>query len=268
MKTQMEDNRCTLICGDCLAELKKIPDESIDMVCTDLPYGTTNNDWDKPIDLQRLWPELRRCTKKSAAILLFAQMPYAAELVMSNRKEFRYEWIYEKTNPTGFLNAKKMPLKYHEQILVFYRSLPTYHPQFQPADPDQKRGGVKSSNTYRAGITRPDNKEMSKARRYPGDIIRVSNCSWGKDKGLHPTQKPVELLRYLIETYSDPGDRILDCTMGSGSTGLACKASGREFTGIELNSEYFRIAKDRIEMYSEDKKTKVCISEEQICFFG
>lgn len=229
--------------GDCLEVMKDIPDKSVDMILCDLPYGTTKNKWDTIIDLNELWKGYERIIKDNGAIVLFSQMPFSAELVHSNLKLFRYEWVWKKENGTGFLNAKKMPLKIHENILVFYKKLPIYNPQMRKGfKPYTCKQGSGSSNwnynkDFGGYITKND------GERYPIDIIEFK-----KDTGLHPTQKPVALLEYLIKTYTNEGDVVLDNCMGSGSTGVACLNTNRNFIGIEIDEKYFEIAKNRIEV--------------------
>lgn len=236
-----------LLHGDCLELMQEIPDGSIDMVLCDLPFGTTCNKWDEVIPFDPLLEQYHCICKANAAILLFGQMPFTAALVMSNPKEFRYEWIYEKTNATGFLNAKRMPMKAHENICVFYRQLPTYNPQWtfsKPYERDCKGGFSKNYN-------KPPNerkRESKDGRRFPIDVIKFNNS--GK-RGFHPTQKPVPLLEYLIKTYTNECDTVLDNCMGSGSTGVACVNTGRDFIGIELNAGYYDIACERIENSQE-----------------
>lgn len=232
--------------GDCLEIMKDIPDKSIDMILCDLPYGTTRNKWDSVIPLDKLWEQYNRIIKEGGAIVLFSQMPFTAELTHSNLKYFRYEWIWEKDNGTGFLNAKKMPLKIHENILVFYKKTPTYNPQMRKGfKPYKCKQGRHSSNygAYEQGYITESNGE-----RYPIDIIKFK-----KDSGLHPTQKPVALLEYLIKTYTNENDVILDNCMGSGSCGVAAINTGRSFIGIELDEKYFETAKNRIEKASLEK---------------
>ena len=228
--------------GDCLELMKDIPDKSIDLILCDLPYGTTANKWDIVIPFDKLWAQYNRIIKDNAAIILFSQMPFGANLIMSNPKMFRYEWIWEKDNGTGFLNAKKMPLKKHENILVFYKHLPTYNPQmregFKPYYNDKSDSSISSTNyrPLKGTISSSD------GTRYPIDMIKFN-----RDRGLHPTQKPVALLEYLIKTYTNEGDVVLDNCMGSGSTGVACQNTNREFIGMELDEKYFQIACDRLE---------------------
>ena len=225
--------------GDYLELMKDILDTSIDMILCDLPYGTTRNKWDSVIPLNKLWEQYERIIKDNGAIVLFSQMPFSAELVHSNLKLFKYEWIWQKDNGTGFLNAKKMPLKIHENILVFYKKLPLYNPQMRTGFKPYKCKQGRHSTNY--GAYEQGHITESNGERYPIDIIKFK-----KDSGLHPTQKPVELLEYLIKTYTNEGDTVLDNCMGSGSTGVACVNTNRNFIGYELNEKYFEIAEKRI----------------------
>lgn len=227
-----------IIQGDCLDVMEKIFDHSIDMVLADLPFGTTMNKWDIDLDMFRLWPEYRRIIKKNGAIVLFAQPPYDKILAVSNLADFRYEWIWAKESGTGHLNAKKMPMKIHENILVFYQKLPTYNPQMTPGKPYKQLSGRGSSN-YNPQIQVVTE---NKGERYPTDILYFPR---DKQK-FHPTQKPLALCEYLIKTYTNPGELILDNTMGSGTTCLAAKRIGRHFIGIEQDETYFKIAQERI----------------------
>ena len=237
--------------GDCLELMKGIPDKSVDMVLCDLPYGTTRNKWDSVIPLNKLWKQYERMIKDSGAIVLFSQMPFSAELVHSNLKLFKYEWIWQKDNGTGFLNAKKMPLKIHENILVFYKKLPLYNPQMRTGFKPYKCKQGRHSTNY--GAYEQGHITESNGERYPIDIIKFK-----KDSGLHPTQKPVELLEYLIKTYTNEGETVLDNCMGSGSTGVACINTNRNFIGYELNEEYFSIAQNRLrEAWREKHKNKI-----------
>ena len=228
--------------GDCIEIMNNIPDKSIDMILCDLPYGTTSNQWDEIIPFDKLWNQYKRIIKDDGAIVLFSQMPFTAKLAMSNIEWFKYEWIWQKEAPTGHLNAKKMPLKLHENILVFYKNLPTYNPQMKYGK--EKYVSItrasQSSSNYRQ-FTR-DVISTSNGERYPKDIIK---CKRDSNK-LHPTQKPVPLLKYLIKTYTNTNDTVLDNCMGSGSTGVACKQLDRNFIGIELEKKYYEIAKERI----------------------
>lgn len=242
--------------GDCLTELEKVEDGSVSLVLSDLPYGTTKNDWDQKILLEPLWKHLLRVIKSNGVIAFWSQQPFSAELIMSQRRLFRYEWVIEKTNGTGFLNAKKMPLKTHENVLIFYRSLPTYNPQkttgHRPVHQYVKH--TNDGSNYGASII--GRSGGGSTERYPRDVIKFK---WDTQKSnLHPTQKPTEACEYLIKTYTNPGEIILDCCMGSGTTGLAALNTGREFIGIELNPDYFSVAQERL--FSVIKKREVITS--------
>ena len=226
--------------GDCLEVMKDIPDKSIDMILCDLPYGTTACKWDTVIPFEPLWEQYNRIIKDNGAIVLFGSEPFSSHLRLSNIKNYKYDWIWEKDNGTGFLNAKKMPLKKHENILVFYKKLPTYNPQMRTGFKPYKCKQGRHSTNY--GLYEQGHITESNGERYPIDIIEFK-----KDSGLHPTQKPVALLEYLIKTYTNEGDVVLDNCMGSGSTGVACVNTNRDFIGIELDENYFKIAKERIE---------------------
>lgn len=235
--------------GDCLELLREIPDGSVDMVLTDLPYGNTEASWDVRIDEFALFKNLWRVDKGNAAVLLFGQFPFACDLIMAARNRYRYKWVWKKGDmSTGFLNAHKMPLRNHEDILVFYQALPVYNPQFDYREfkPRMIRNGTKTA-LYKPlpGTTTwecpPD------GRRMPMDVISFPIERNPSTTQYHPTQKPIELLRYLIRTYTTPGDVVLDCTMGSGSTGVAAEMEKRRFIGIELDEGFYGTAKRRIE---------------------
>ena len=237
----------TLWHGDCLDLMCNIPDKSVDMILCDLPYGTTKNKWDSTINLELLWRQYKRIIKQNGCIALFAQTPFDKVLGASNLEMLKYEWIWEKAYATGFLNAKKMPLKKHENVLIFYNKLPTYNPQGLIYNPKiQKRGGSSFGTNY----GKAEIQNYAEFENYPTDILQYKH---DKDK-LHPTQKPVPLLEYLIKTYTDENDVVLDNCMGSGSTGVACVNTNRNFIGIELDNTYFEIAKKRIEEVSIKSK--------------
>jgi len=225
-----------LMQGDCLELMESIPDESVDMVLTDPPYGTTACKWDSVIPFEPMWEQLKRVTKKNGAIVMTASQPFTSALVMSNPKMFKYCWVWEKSKPTGFLNAKKQPLRQTEDVVVFYKQQSTYYPQ--GVLPTSKV----VSRTNRGNYGNCSKTTLQEVTNYPRNILR-----FGSFDGLHPTQKPVALMEYLIKTYTNEGDTVLDFTMGSGTTGVAAKNLNRDFIGIELDEEYFRIAKERIE---------------------
>lgn len=239
-----------LLQGDCLELMKDIPDGSVDMILCDLPYGTTKNKWDSVINLGQMWNQYKRIIKPNGCIALFAQNPFGAELIHSNRNMFRYEWVWQKTLPQGFLNANRMPLRTSENILIFYKKLPTYNPQKWQGKPYDKgiRGGNLTTNYGDFGESLSVNET---GMRFPVNIIKFSNAN--HQQIFHPTQKPVPLLEYLIKTYTDPGQVVLDNCMGSGSTGVACVNTGRDFIGIELDPGYFETAKNRIEKQIAEK---------------
>ena len=227
----------TIYNEDCLEGMKQIPDGTIDAVICDLPYGTTRNQWDSVIPLDLLWAEYRRITKPNAAIVLFSQQPFTSALVMSNPSMFRYEWIWLKNNGTGFLNANRMPLKVHENVCIFYSTLPTYNPQGLRYNPKKAKRGATGTNY---GTT--SNEYEVEYENYPTDHLQFDSDpdAW------HPTQKPVDLLRYLVLTYTNEGDTVLDNCMGSGTTAIACIKERRHFIGFELSKEYFDKAVRRI----------------------
>lgn len=227
--------------GDCLEKMVEVPDHTVDMIFTDLPYGTTHNVWDKRISLEELWKQYKRVLKSGGVVLLFSQQPFTTDLVNSNRKWFRYEWVWQKSRPVGFLNANRMPLRFHENIVVFYEHLPTYNPQKTPGKPYTSKGARYTTN-YRP--FKPIPTTNRDGMRYPRDVVTFSRGnSVGK---IHPTEKPVDLLEYMIRTYTDAGDIVLDSCMGSGSCGVACQHLGRGFIGIEKDPGYFEAARKRI----------------------
>ena len=233
--------------GDCLELMKEISDGSIDMILCDLPYGTTRNKWDSIIPLEELWSQYERIIKDNGCIALFAQTPFDKVLGASNLKLLKYEWIWQKNKATGFLNAKKMPLKEHENILVFYKKLPIYNPQglIKKEKPTVNKGnrGKKKEGAGGTNYGKATKDSLQEYENYPKDILNFSVVMTPS----HPTQKPVALLEYLIKTYTNEGEIVLDNCMGSGSTGVACKNTNRNFIGFELDEKYFNIAKERLE---------------------
>lgn len=235
----------SLLFGDCLERMKEIPDGSVDLVLVDLPYGTTQNKWDSVIDLENMWEQLNRICKVNAAKLMFSQTPFDKVLGCSNLKELKYEWIWEKTTATGHLNAKKMPMKAHENILVFYSGLPKYNPQ--------KTTGHRPANSYTKhqddgsnyGETKVGISGGGQTDRYPRSVQVFKT---DKQKvSLHPTQKPIALLEYLIKTYTNESETVLDFTAGSFSTGVACVNLNRKGIMIEMDEGYFDIGVNRMQ---------------------
>ena len=234
------DWRMDLMQGDCLEMLAEIEPGSVDLVLCDLPYGATQNRWDSVIPLAEMWQCVWQALKPSGVAVFTAQTPFDKVLGVSDLPNLRYEWIWRKESGTGHLNAKKAPMKNHENVLVFYRSPPTYNPQmragFKPYV--QAQGKPKSSNygAQTGAVT------VSDGSRYPLTVLEFAR---DKEK-VHPTQKPVALMEYLIRTYTNPGEVVLDFTMGSGTTGVAAMNTGRRFIGIEMDAGYFDIAERRI----------------------
>lgn len=235
--------------GDCLEIMPSIPDGSVDMILCDLPYGiTARNKWDEVIPFEPLWEQYERITKPNAAIVLFASGMFTANLMKSNEKLWRYNLVWQKTNPTGHLNAKRMPLRSHEDLCFFYRSLPTYNPQKttghkrKVSTASHRRNSKVSTNYGEVVYNTYDSTE-----RFPTSVLTFATDKQQANGKIHPTQKPVALLEYLIKTYSNPGDTVLDNCMGSGSTGVACVNTSRSFIGIEKDPDYYEAAKLRIE---------------------
>ena len=233
--------------GDCLEVMKTIEDNSIDAIITDPPYGTTACKWDSVIPFDFMWEQLNRIIKPNGAIVLFSAQPFTSALVMSNPKMFRYDYTWDKKKLTGVLNAKKMPLRRHEDICVFYKKLPTYNPQKKY---NGKKTGIKKHIVNSENYSKTDkiNTYKDDGSRYPTSIIDSINgvINNSKEKVKHPTQKPILLMEYLIKTYTNEGETVLDFTMGSGTTMVACKNTNRHGIGIEKEEKYFKIAKERI----------------------
>lgn len=240
-----------LYCGDCLEIMPSIQDGSIDMILCDLPYGKTKNKWDSIISIDLLWKEWLRICKKNAVIVLFGQDKFTAKLMLSQEKIHRYNLIWKKGDRTsGFLNAKKMPLRNHEDIIIFYRKTPVYNPQFSDGIPLHSMGtrfldaSTQKNNNYGKFIKGAEQeKRKGSTKKYPKSVLNFER----PHPPIHPTQKPVDLLEYLIKTYTNEWDRVLDNCMGSGSTGVACKIQKRHFVGIEKEKKYFDMAQKRIE---------------------
>ena len=238
--------------GDCLEVMKTLPGGLVDMVLADPPYQATRNKWDVPLPMDELWKEIHRVCKKNAVIALHSGGMFTAKLMNSNPKDWRYNLVWHKTTPTGFLNANRMPLRAHEDICVFYRKTPvTYHPQKtygherKVSTADHHRNSKKSTDYGEHGWISYDSTE-----RYPTSVLTFST---DKQRGAyHSTQKPVKLEEWLIKTYTDRGDVVLDFCMGSGSTGVAAMNTGRSFIGIEINEEYYQIAAKRMKEAGEN----------------
>ena len=248
-------SNANLYCGDCLEKLKEIPNESVDLILCDLPYGTTASSWDKMLPMDKLWEEYKRIIKPNRAIVLFSQQPFTSLLITSNIEMWKYNWVWEKDNGTNFMNSHYQPLKITEDICVFGEGATSYstkgnliyNPQMTEGKPYTLTSGQQKENS--AVVRGKEGRKKSggyttvnEGKRYPKNLIKFNR---DKDK-LHPTQKPIALCEYLICTYSNEGDVVLDNCMGSGTTGVACKNTNRNFIGIELNEEYFNLAKERI----------------------
>ena len=253
-KISVKEMKNTIFEGDCLEVMRQFPDNSIDMVLCDLPYGTTQNKWDSLIDLRELWKEYSRVVKPNGAIVLTSQGIFTAKLILSNEKDFKYKIIWEKSKPTNFLNAKKQPLRKYEDVCVFYKKQPTYNPQMKKGEPYNK-GVRKNQLTGSYGDFEPQ-LVKSDGDRYPTDVVYFKTAE-SEGEVLHPTQKPVELGRYLVRTYTNEGDLILDNTFGSGSFLVSAALENRNFCGIEKNQDvslfkkesisYIDVAKQRLE---------------------
>lgn len=273
MKDEMKKYVNRLYEGDCLEVMRELPDESIDMILCDLPYGTTQNKWDSIIPLEELWEQYNRIIKKNGAIVLTSQGVFTAKLILSQPDIFKYKWVWEKSKSTNFLNAKKQPLRKHEDICIFYKKQPTYNPQMTQGEPYNK-GVRKNQLSGSYGDFQPV-EVVSNGERYPTDVIYVKTAE-SEGEVLHPTQKPVELGRYLIRTYTKPGEVVLDNTFGSGSFLVSALLEGRNFIGIEKNEDvalfkketinYIDVAKRRLFLgwKSLDEKQKSKIVEENV----
>lgn len=240
--------KCRLMFGDCLERMKEIEDNSIDLCLTDPPYGTTQCKWDLVIPFEPMWKQLKRIVKPNGAICLFGSEPFSSHLRLSNLKMFKYDWLWQKDKATNHLNAKKQPMRKTEIISVFYSKPCKYYPQLKKKNPKNirppttKRG---QADNY-GDMTKESVREIPLDMSYPNEILEFNGCFGIKGKSFHPTQKPVSLLEYLIKTYTLEKEAVLDFTMGSGSTGVACRNLKRNFIGIEQDRNYFNIAKRRI----------------------
>ena len=231
--------------GDCMELMQHIPDKSVDMIFCDLPYGVTRNKWDSILPFDKLWSHYKRVIKENGIIVLTATQPFATDLINSNREWFRYDLIFEKTLGSGFLNAKRMPMRYHEHILIFYNKLPKYNPIMGKGNRKKGINKSKDNGSNYGKKTKFDYAYDDEGKRYPKSIIKVSTGDRTKEQ-FHPTGKPVELLRYLIKTYTDEEDIVLDNCLGGGTTAVACKQLRRHFIGIEISKKYVEIAQKRL----------------------
>lgn len=245
------DKGITLFKGNCLEKLKFVKNQSVDLVLCDLPYGTTGCKWDSIIDLNSLWKEYERVLKYHGSVVLFSAQPFTTKLINSNFKNYRYSWIWLKNNVTGFCFAKWQPMRQYEEICVFAfnknkNTKLIYNPQGLKPTTVKIRKTRKPTEIYRQGLNKTTIQQWT---NYPRNVLKFNK----EPKSLHPTQKPVALLEYLIKTYTNDGMTVLDNTMGSGSTGVACINTNRNFIGIELEEKYFNIAKERIEQSLNEK---------------
>jgi site-specific DNA-methyltransferase (adenine-specific)/modification methylase len=233
--------------GDCLEVFREIPDQSIDLILCDLPYGTTQNKWDSVIDLDLLWAHYKRVLAPSGCVILTSQGIFTGKLIMSMPELFKYKITWVKSKPTNFLNAKKQPLRKHEDICVFYAKQPTYNPQMQPGEPYDK-GVRKSQLSGSYGDFSPVHVK-SDGQRYPTDVVYFKTAE-SEGKPVHPTQKPIDLGRYLIRTFSNPGDIVLDNAFGSGSFLVAAALEKRRYVGIELNADAYSFKTEPVDWLS------------------
>ena len=251
--------------GDCLDIMKTIPDKSIDAIITDPPYGTTVCKWDSVIDFKLMWEQLNRIIKANGAIVLFGSEPFSSALRMSNIKKYKYDWIWHKNMGGAFALAKKMPLKRHEIISVFYNSQPTYNPQMEEYSESTKKRFKNNAKLNTTKQKQNNTGNIFKIKRtdytidynkgtYPTSVKFFKRPHIANGNSLHPTQKPIALMEYLIKTYTNELETVLDFTMGSGSTGVACLNTNRNFIGIEMDENYFNIAKKRIEEHTKQQK--------------
>ena len=250
MKNEYCKDKVQLYKGDCLEIMKDIPDKSIDMILCDLPYGTTQNKWDSVIPFDDLWREYKRIIKDNGVIVLTSQGIFTAKLILSNEKWFKYKWVWEKSKATNFLNAKKQPLRKHEDICVFYNKQPKYNPQMTEGEPYDK--GIRKNQLTGSYREFDPVHVKSEGKRYPTDVVYFKTAE-SEGKVYHSTQKPVALLEYLIKTYTNDGETVLDNCMGSGSTGIACLRTNRNFIGIEKDDKYFDLACNRINEYIDSQ---------------
>lgn len=239
-----------LILGDCLERMMEIPDKSVDLVLCDLPYGTTACKWDSVIPLEMLWQAYYRVLKPAGAIVLTACQPFTTALAASNLKDFKYDLVWHKSKSGSAFTAKYRPMAKHESILVFAKGKTTYNPQMTEGEPYTRTRQPSEINNHKLGLGKEVSTTVNTGFRYPESVIFFQQ-KWRRQDQVHPTQKPVELMEYLINTYSNLGETVLDNCMGSGTTGIACVNTGRSFIGIEMDEGYFKVASERIEKARE-----------------
>jgi site-specific DNA-methyltransferase (adenine-specific) len=242
-KSYYHEQNGVILNGDCIELMGKIPSKSVDMILCDLPYGTTHNKWDTIIPFTELWYQYERIISDHGAMVFTGQSLFSAKLVLSNEKLYRYSLIWEKTKAGGFLNAKRMPLQAHEDILVFYKKLPTYNPQMQEGKPYVKKAITNGDGRNYGKFDRAGTTNNNPGIRYPKSVIKISNDN---HNSVHPTQKPVELFEYLIKTYSNENDIVLDNCAGSGTTSIACKNTNRKWICIEKERKYCDVMIERL----------------------
>jgi len=241
------DESIKLMKGDCLELMGDIPDASVDLLLVDLPYGTTQCKWDQIIPLEQLWPIYNRIVKKNGAMIFTSTQPFTSVLINSNIKNFKYTWVWEKSKATGYLNAKRMPMRAHEDVCVFYRKPPVYNPQKWQGAAYNKGKAHRPTEVYGEQVAVLVKNDTG--LRYPRTVqyFKTAESETGQ-KVVHPTQKPIRLMEYFIKTYSNEGDVVLDNTMGSGTTGVAAVNLNRKFIGIEMDNNYFDLAEERIRL--------------------
>ena len=249
-------NGVQLMHGDCLERMREIPDGSVDMILCDLPYGTTACKWDSVIPFEPLWEQYRRVIKRNGAVVLTASQPFTTALIWSNMAEFRHGWVWNKKIAGNFATARYAPMKIHEDVLVFSRGRVPYKPIMISRDTPIKLGGNKgASESASLAYAKSEYEGKIYHEKFPESILL-----YPRERGLHPTQKPVALMEYLIRTYTNEGETVLDNCMGSGTTGVACVNTGRKFIGIELDDKYFQIASDRIEQARANAESDLLVA--------
>lgn len=258
--TESQDLSCRLFVGDCMSEMKRIEDKSVDMILCDLPYGMTKNHWDVVIPFEPLWKEYDRIIKDNGAMVLFGSQPFTSVMITSNLKMFRYCLVWEKNKFSDFLNSKRKPMKTNEDIAVFYKKQPTYNPQYWYSTPYTRwntQSAVDKQSNY--GAHKENFVESADGKRLPTTVLKFNRV----ERPAHPTEKPVDMLEWLIKTYTNEGELVLDNCMGVGSTGVACKNTKRRFVGIELESKYFDIASKRL--LTEPDHAPSSSQNQQVC---